>query len=50
MPTEPHCPGDPTITPLRLSPQGTVFALSVCACGEQAEYIELEVETNDTAV
>ncbi len=41
-----HCEGEPTINPWRESAHGTVYAVKVCACGEQFEYIEIE-RTND---
>jgi len=40
---EPHCPGEPNISPWRESSHGTVFAVSVCACGAQMNYVELEI-------
>jgi hypothetical protein len=40
--TQPHCPGEPTISPWRMSSHGTVFAVQVCCCGETATYVEIE--------
>lgn len=40
--SEQHCPGEPTVSPWRLSGHGTVYAVVVCCCGEQMTYQEIE--------
>lgn len=44
-----HCEGEPTISPWRETAQGTWYAIKVCACGEQAEYVEVEAQEQSNA-
>ena len=42
-----HCEGPPRVTGWRVSGHGTAYAIVVCACGKQAEYVEVEQEQEE---
>lgn len=42
-----HYPGPASVTPWRWSAHQTVYAVEVCACGQQSRYVEIEVEMSN---